>query len=198
MAEQDPVPDIDEEDNPNYKPPAKKELGEILKADDDDESLRKYKEALLGAGASGDVIIIDANKKNVIVEKLALCPDDRDEMLLDLSVNLKEIEKKKFIIKEGCQYKVKIYFYVQRDIVQGLKYIQKTYRAGIKVDTKKLMVGSYGPKKELQSYIQPQFEEAPSGMMSRGDYKIESLFTDDDGNEYLKWVWHLAIKKDWE
>ena len=59
MAEQDPVPDIEEEeDNPNYKPPAKKELGEILKTDDDDESLRKYKEALLGAGASGDVIII--------------------------------------------------------------------------------------------------------------------------------------------
>ena len=61
-----------------------------------------------------------------------------------------------------------------------------------------MMVGSYGPKKELQSYIQQQFEEAPSGMISRGDYKVESLFTDDDGNEYLKWVWHLAIKKDWE
>ena len=53
-------------------------------------------------------------------------------MCIFVAVNLKEIEKKKFIVKEGCQYKVKIYFYVQRDIVQGLKYIQKTYRAGIK------------------------------------------------------------------
>lgn len=32
----------------NYKPPAQKTLEEIQKLDEDDESLRKYKEALLG------------------------------------------------------------------------------------------------------------------------------------------------------
>ena len=36
------------------------------------------------------------------------------------------------MLKEGCEYRVKIYFYVQRDIVQGLKYVQMTYKAGIR------------------------------------------------------------------
>lgn len=35
------------------------------------------------------------------------------------------------MIKEGVQYKVRIDFVVQRDIVHGLKYVQKTYRVGV-------------------------------------------------------------------
>lgn len=34
----------------NYKPPAQKSVKEIHDLDKDDESLRKYKEALLGSG----------------------------------------------------------------------------------------------------------------------------------------------------
>ena len=59
------------------------------------------------------------------------------------------------------------------------------------------MVGSYGPKMELQSFTTP-VDEAPSGMISRGTYNIKSLFTDDDKNEHLKWEWSLEIKKDWQ
>ena len=58
------------------------------------------------------------------------------------------------------------------------------------------MVGSYAPKTEVQSYLTPA-EDAPSGMMKRGTYSINSLFTDDDKNEHLKWEWSLEIKKDW-
>lgn len=36
----------------NYKPPAQKSVKEIHDLDKDDESLRKYKEALLGSGIS--------------------------------------------------------------------------------------------------------------------------------------------------
>ena len=59
-----------------------------------------------------------------------------------------------------------------------------------------LMVGSYGPKTELQSYITP-IEEAPSGMLFRGTYNIKSLFTDDDANKHMEWEWSIDIKKDW-
>lgn len=57
MAEQDltpeqlaeiAVPDEECETNVNYKPPAQKTLEEIHELDKEDESLRKYKEALLG------------------------------------------------------------------------------------------------------------------------------------------------------
>lgn len=36
-----------------------------------------------------------------------------------------------FVIKEGIQYKIRIDFVVQREIVHGLKYVQKTYRMGV-------------------------------------------------------------------
>lgn len=35
------------------------------------------------------------------------------------------------MIKEGVQYKVRIDFIVQREIVHGLKYVQKTSRLGV-------------------------------------------------------------------
>ena len=59
------------------------------------------------------------------------------------------------------------------------------------------MVGSYGPKKEVQTWVSPE-EEFPSGLMARGSYHAKSLFTDDDKNEILKWEWKFDIKKDWE
>ena len=65
------------------------------------------------------------------------------------------------------------------------------------VDKETYMVGSYGPKKEMQSYTTAT-EEAPSGMMGRGSYTMKSLFTDDDKHEHLKWEWKIEIKKDWD
>ena len=60
-----------------------------------------------------------------------------------------------------------------------------------------MMVGSYGPKTEVQEYWTP-VDEAPSGMLHRGHYNVKSKFTDDDKNIYLEWEWSLDIKKDWE
>ena len=59
------------------------------------------------------------------------------------------------------------------------------------------MVGSYAPKTEPQEYISPE-DECPSGMLSRGSYKIKSVFTDDDKNKHLEWEWKLEISKDWQ
>ena len=52
MAEHEALPpavdDDDNEDTPGYKPPAPKSLNEIQNLDQEDESLKKYKDALLG------------------------------------------------------------------------------------------------------------------------------------------------------
>jgi Rho GDP-dissociation inhibitor len=185
-----------EEEHENYEAPPKKTIDEIMAIDQDDESLRKYKETLLGAQA--DKIIIDANNpKNVIVKRLALVVQDRNDMVLDLGGDLASLKKQgPFTIKEGIQYKIRIEFFVQREIVHGLKYVQKTYRMGLPVDKNFCMVGSYPPKEEIHCYLTP-FEEAPSGMLARGEYTISSLFTDDDKNEHLKWEWTLKVEKDW-
>lgn len=185
----------EEEQDENYKAPAQKTIEEILALDNEDESLRKYKEALLGAQA--DKIVIDANNpKNVLVRKLALVVEGRDDLELDLSGDLTKLKKQPFTIKEGIQYKIRIEFYVQREIVHGLKYVQKTYRLGVPVEKLSHMVGSYPPKTEIQNYV-TCFEEAPSGMLARGEYTVVSLFTDDDKREHLKWEWNLKVEKDW-
>ncbi|XP_075164348.1 rho GDP-dissociation inhibitor isoform X2 [Haematobia irritans] len=181
----------------NYQPPPEKTIEEIMAADQEDESLRRYKEQLLGE-AQAEKIIVDPNdERKVLVKKLALVSEGRPDMELDLTGDLSQLKKQVFVIKEGVQYKVRIDFIVQREIVHGLKYVQKTYRLGVPVDKMTHMVGSYPPKKEIQCYITPN-EEAPSGMMARGTYSVSSLFTDDDKHNHLKWEWTFEIKKDWE
>ena len=70
MAEQDPTPEQlaaiaaaneEAEGGVNYKPPAQKSLQEIQELDKDDESLRKYKEALLGNAAAATGLCCCAN-----------------------------------------------------------------------------------------------------------------------------------------
>lgn len=189
--------DVAPDETPGYQPPAQKSVEEILKADAEDESLRKYKEALLGTAELACLEVFPNDPRCVIVQKLAILVDGRSDVEIDLTGGLDDLKKKGLVLQEGCQYRVKIYFYVQREIVQGLKYCQRLFRSGVKVDKNDFMVGSYGPKKELQSYTTP-LEEAPVGMLARGAYNIKSLFTDDDKNEHLKWEWKLEIKKDWE
>lgn len=69
--------------------------------------------------------------RKVIVKKLALVVADRDDMELDLSGDISKLKKEVFKIKEGVQYKIRIEFIVQREIVHGLKYVQKTFRLGV-------------------------------------------------------------------
>lgn len=75
------------------------------------------------------------NPRKVIVKKLALCVPDRPDMELDLSGDVSKLKKQVFTIKEGVQYKIRIDFIVQREIVHGLKYVQKTYRLGVPGNT---------------------------------------------------------------
>lgn len=65
-----------------------------------------------------------------------------------LTGDLTKFKKNPFVIKEGCTYQIKIQFrvssvdtvhmfvtvpfQVQREIVAGLRYVQLTYRKGIK------------------------------------------------------------------
>nr|XP_015838480.1 PREDICTED: rho GDP-dissociation inhibitor 2 isoform X1 [Tribolium castaneum]XP_015838481.1 PREDICTED: rho GDP-dissociation inhibitor 2 isoform X1 [Tribolium castaneum] len=191
--------EFEHENETNYKPPPEKTIEEILQADQDDESLRKYKETLLGQAQTGPVIVEPDNPRKVIVKRLVLVVADRPEIALDLTGDLSRLKKETFVIKEGVSYRIRIEFIVQREIVHGLKYVQKTSKLGMSdpVDKMTHMVGSYAPKMEIQSYTTPP-EDAPTGMLARGSYTVHSLFTDDDKNEHLKWEWSFEIKKDWK
>ncbi|XP_073712967.1 rho GDP-dissociation inhibitor 1 [Misgurnus anguillicaudatus] len=202
MAEQEPTPEQlaaiaaenEDTESVNYKPPAQKSLQEIQELDKDDESLRKYKEALLGAGG----VTVDPNAPNVQVTRLTLmCETAPAPLTLDLQGDLEAFKKQSFILKEGVEYKIKITFKVNKDIVSGLKYVQQTFRKGVKIDKTDYMVGSYGPRPTEYEFLTP-LEEAPKGLLARGTYTIKSKFTDDDKHDHLSWEWNLNIKKDWK
>ncbi|KAG8446376.1 hypothetical protein GDO86_014001 [Hymenochirus boettgeri] len=183
-----------EEHSVNYKPPAQKSLKEIQELDADDESLRKYKETLLGSLPAS----VDPNAPNVTVTKLTLlCDTAPGPLELDLTGNLEKFKKESFTLKEGVEYRIKISFKVNKEIVSGLRYQQTSYRKMVKVDKSDYMVGSYGPRVEEYEFITP-LEEAPKGMLARGCYNMKSLFTDDDKKEHLSWEWNLTICKDWK
>lgn len=46
--------------------------------------------------------------------------------------DLESFKKQSFVLKEGVEYRIKISFRVNREIVSGMKYIQHTYRKGVK------------------------------------------------------------------
>lgn len=71
------------------------------------------------------------NPRKVIVKKLVLVVADRAEVALDLTGDLSKLKKETFVLKEGVSYRIRIEFIVQREIVHGLKYVQKTSKLGI-------------------------------------------------------------------
>lgn len=75
-----------DDDNPNYQAPPEKTLQEIIDADKEDDSLRKYKEALLGSALTKDAVIVyPDDPRKVIVRNLALLVEGRPDLVLDLS-----------------------------------------------------------------------------------------------------------------
>ncbi|XP_074048723.1 rho GDP-dissociation inhibitor 1-like isoform X2 [Macrotis lagotis] len=140
MVEQEPTAEqlaqiaaVNEEDENSirYKPPAQKSIQEIQELDKDDESLRKYKEALLGSVT----VSADPNTPNVIETRLTLVRSTAPGPLeLDLTGDLESFKKQSLVLKEGEEYRIKISLQVNREIVSGMKYIQHTYRKGIETD----------------------------------------------------------------
>uniref|UniRef100_A0A8D0T2V4 Rho GDP-dissociation inhibitor 1 n=2 Tax=Sus scrofa TaxID=9823 RepID=A0A8D0T2V4_PIG len=199
MAEQEPTAEQlaqiaaeneEDEHSVNYKPPAQKSIQEIQELDKDDESLRKYKEALLGRVA----VSADPNVPNVVVTRLTLvCSTAPGPLELDLTGDLESFKKQSFVLKEGVEYRIKISFRVRRRLHPA--HVQEGGRpGGWGTD---YMVGSYGPRAEEYEFLTPM-EEAPKGMLARGSYSIKSRFTDDDRTDHLSWEWNLTIKKEWK
>uniref|UniRef100_A0A3B4ANV3 Rho GDP-dissociation inhibitor 3 n=1 Tax=Periophthalmus magnuspinnatus TaxID=409849 RepID=A0A3B4ANV3_9GOBI len=181
----------DEDDAPAetvaFKAPAHKTLEEIQRLDQDDESLVRYKNTLLGLPSSF------SDTPNVQVTSMTLLFDEAlPPLTMDLTGDLSKLPV--FALKEGVQYRIKILFKVNHEIVSGLKYFHVTSRKGVK---DAYMVGSYGPRAEEHEFIS-RVEEAPKGMIARGHYTIKSRFIDDDKNVHLAWEWGIDIKKDWE
>ncbi|KAI8828305.1 immunoglobulin E-set [Chytridium lagenaria] len=178
-----------------YKVGAKKTVAELAQLDAEDESLRKWKESLgLKGGPAGS-----ADPRNVVVLSLALEVAGRPDVVIKLETaqDIESLKNQQLTIKEGVEYRLKVRFRVNHDVVSGLKYLHAVKRGGIRMDKMEEMLGSYGPSPD--SYEKKfALEESPSGMIARGHYSVKSRFVDDDGNVHLEWAWSFDIKKEWD
>jgi Rho GDP-dissociation inhibitor len=118
--------------------------------DQNDESLKRWKESLLGA--AGNNIVGDPNdRRTCVIVSLGLEVEGRPDIILELDKPnaLETLKEKPFTIKEGSTFRMKVQFRVQNQLVAGLKYIQIVKRMGISHKTQE-MIGSYAPNKEDQ------------------------------------------------
>ncbi|CAI4221003.1 unnamed protein product [Auanema sp. JU1783] len=184
--------DSDNEECQTYRVPDQKSIQEILKIDNEDESLMKYKNRLLGSAVPPALFPDD--ERNVIFERLSLTVTGKEPSYLCLK-NPKKLSDVTLKLHQADQFKIGFEFYVQREIVSGLKYVFKMKKLGIKLHKDSVMIGSYAPNSEKIVY-QGSVEECPkTGVISMGKFVIKSQIVDDYGKVYLEFSWNLDIQK---
>nr|XP_043622050.1 rho GDP-dissociation inhibitor 1-like [Erigeron canadensis] len=168
-------------------------LKEQIEKDKDDESLRKWKEQLLGNVDINNVG--ESLEPEVKILSLSIVSPGRPDIVLAIP----EDGKPKglwFTLKEGCPYRLKFSFKVGQNIVAGFKYTNKVWKTGVKVDNVKQMLGTFSPQQEAYTYEMPE-ETTPSGYFARGSYSAKTKFVDDDNKCYLEISYSFDIRKDW-
>jgi len=190
--------ELQPEQTAGFKVGEKKTIDEYHKLDQNDESLKKWKESL-GLGAGNDISNPNDPRKCIILS-LGLEVEGRPDIIIDLKAKgaIEALKSKPFTIKEGASFRMKAKFQVQHQILSGMKYIQVVKRMGVSHKLQE-MIGSYSPNTDQKPFYEKKFEPetAPSGMLGRGHYTAISRFTDDDNVTHLTFEWAFDIKKDW-
>lgn len=164
-----------------------------LEKDKDDESLRRWKEQLLGSvdlNSVGETL-----EPDVKIMSLSILSPGLPDIFLPLPVepNAKGVW---FTLKEGSPYRLKFTFSVSNNIVSGLRYTNTVWKTGLKVDRAKEMLGTFSPQQEPYTYVTPE-DTTPSGMFARGSYSARTKFLDDDRKCYLEINYTFDIRREW-
>nr|ABI84105.1 Rho guanine dissociation inhibitor [Petunia integrifolia subsp. inflata] len=158
--------------------------------DKDDERLSKEQ-----PGSVDDSAVREDKDAEVQEPRLyIICPDRPD---LELSEPFISTPKAcLFTLKEGSRYKLKFSFTVSNNVVSGLKYINTTWKSGVRVDKSEVMLGTFSPRKEPYVY---ELEEdvTPSGVFARGLYSARTQVIDEKGTCYVDIKYYFDIQKQW-
>lgn len=174
-------------------------IADLLSKDSGDAELARYKASLLGVSAaagSGDhpKAKYPADPRLVVLESMRIESAGHPPIVVSLS-DLSQ-KQKPYVLKEGVSFSLVLCFYVQHDLVHGLRWTNNVQRYGISVDKTSEMLGSYAPSAKLIQHRLPE-EDAPSGMLARGSFTANAKLTDDDGREHANFVYCFDLKKQW-
>ncbi|KAK9072252.1 hypothetical protein SSX86_008685 [Deinandra increscens subsp. villosa] len=183
----------DEDEEAHIELGPKISIREQLEKDKDDESLRRWKEQLLGGVDVNEVAEIE--EPDVKIMSLTIVVADRADIVLEIpeSGHPKGLW---FTLKEGSKYNLRFSFKISNNIVCGLKYTNTVWKKGIKVDSSKQMLGTFSPQAEPYIHVMTE-ETTPSGMFAKGSYSAKTKFLDDDNKCYLELTYTFDIQKDW-
>ncbi|KAJ9696999.1 hypothetical protein PVL29_008971 [Vitis rotundifolia] len=166
-------------------------LKEQLEKDKEDESLRRWKEKLLGCLEEDFTGQMDPE---VRFHSIELVSEDLEEINAPLPVHESQKNDFLFILKEGSHYRRKITFTVLHNIVSGLTYSNTVWKGGFQVYESKGMLGTFAPQRE--PYVLALDDETtPSGVLARGTYSAKLKFQDDDRRCHMELKYSFQIKK---
>uniref|UniRef100_A0A5B7B081 Rho GDP-dissociation inhibitor 1-like n=1 Tax=Davidia involucrata TaxID=16924 RepID=A0A5B7B081_DAVIN len=175
----------------NFVPGPLFSLKDQIEKDKEDESLRRWKEKLLG------FVEDDLNgqmEPQVTFHSIGIISDDFGEINTPLPVYESKSGRVLFTLREGSQYRLKLTFTVLHNIVSGLTYTNTVWKGGLQVDQSKGMLGTFAPHRE--PYVHTLEEETtPSGVLARGTYSARLKFEDDDRRCHMELKYSFEIKK---
>ncbi|PUZ66832.1 hypothetical protein GQ55_3G371900 [Panicum hallii var. hallii] len=168
-------------------------LKEQLELDKDDESLRRWKEQLLGQVDTEQ--LGETAEPEVKVLDLTILSPGRPDLVLPIPFQADE-KGYAFALKDGSPYSFRFSFIVSNNIVSGLKYTNTVWKTGVRVENQKMMLGTFSPQQEPYIY-EGEEETTPAGIFARGSYSAKLKFFDDDGKCYLEMSYYFEIRKEW-
>ncbi|XP_027352963.1 rho GDP-dissociation inhibitor 1-like [Abrus precatorius] len=166
-------------------------LKEQIERDKEDESLRRWKEKLLGCLESDLDGQLDPEVK---FHSIGILADDFGEIVTPLPVDENQNGRTLFTLGEGSRYQLKLKFSVLHNIVSGLMYSNTVWKGGLQVDQSKGMLGTFAPQKEPYVYALKE-DTTPSGALARGVYSAKLKFEDDDRRCHMELKYLFEIKK---
>jgi len=163
---------------------------ELLTKDADDASLAAYKSKLLGNVTAK----YPSDPRQLIIDDVQLLAEHRSPVIIDpYDPHLRD---KPITLKEGVSFKLVLRFYVQHELISGLKFILSIRRLKLEVERSEEMLGSFAPSDKLIVFPLPE-ETAPSGIFARGSYQAVGKLVDDDGKCHCEFQYAIEIKKNW-
>jgi len=180
---------------------ASKNVAELLAKDVEDESLRRYKEQLLGAAAHGDLGDSNDPRRVIVTEFRVVFEEKVPDIVynLDNDAGIRQLQENGLMIKEGANYKFCLKFRVQHEIVAGITFVNKV-KKGIFSSSDEIVIGSFAPQSQPHEFQFPKYgwNTAPKGMMYRGKYNATDRFIDSDGVTHLEYSYSIEILKNWK
>ncbi|XP_062232363.1 rho GDP-dissociation inhibitor 1-like [Phragmites australis] len=168
-------------------------LKDHLELDKDDDSLRRWKEQLLGDVDTTK--LGETAEPEVTIFNLTILTPERADLVLPIPL-VPDDKGYAFALKDGSTYSFRFSFTVSNNIVSGLRYTHTVWKTGVRVENQKVMLGTFSPQQESYTY-EAEEDTTPSGIFARGSYSAKLKFVDDDGKVYLDMNYCFEIRKDW-